>query len=380
LNPRRKACNRSRIAVFREHPPTLSSAIRKILIYTINPLQDARWSTLVERHPLASVFHSVAWLRALQRTYGYDPIVFTNSSNAEELSDGIVSCSVRSWITGNRLVSLPFSDHCEPLIDDSQALSRTIAAINAYVHEKGERYFEIRPLNVVTCGDSSSQLGGLYVHHQLDLTPAPDSLFEHFHKDSIQRKIRRAKMEDILCKEGRSEAFLTAFYSMFLLTRRRHRIPPQPLQWFRNLIASFKEDLQIRVAFKNERPVAAILTLQHKGTLTYKYGCSDAQMNNMGGTQMLFWRAIQDAKRQGLVKFDLGRSDIDNSGLITFKDRWGASRREIRYLRCYPGGNLTSMDITLIDDWKLRLARPIFAHAPDAVLRAVGSLLYRHIG
>jgi CelD/BcsL family acetyltransferase involved in cellulose biosynthesis len=350
------------------------------LISRINPLQDPRWPRLVERHPLASVFHSVAWLKALQQTYGYEPIVFTSSLDTEELIDGIVSCSVRSWITGNRLVSLPFSDHCDPLIDEPEALIQAIAAANAYVRERRWLYFEMRPLNRLSCEDSSPQFGELYVHHQLDLTPPLESLFKHFHKDSTQRKIRRAEREDIVCKEGTSDALLSAFYSMFLITRRRHNIPPQPMRWFRNLIDSFKEALRIRVAFKDVQPVAAILTLQHKNTLTYKYGCSDASMNKFGGTQILFWKAIEEAKRLGLTQFDLGRSDAKHAGLITFKDRWGASRSDISYLRYYASGKAGSRSTMTVGGWKLRVAKHIFAHSPDKLLGAVGSLFYRHVG
>jgi CelD/BcsL family acetyltransferase involved in cellulose biosynthesis len=349
------------------------------LINRINPLQDSRWPKLVERHPLASVFHSVPWLRALHQTYGYDPVVFTSSPNTEELIDGLVSCSVRSWITGNRIVSLPFSDHCDPLIDDPQSLGRVTAAITAYVREKRWRYFEIRPLNAPTSADCSHQ-GEPYVHHQLDLTPSLDSLFNHFHKDSTQRKIRRAARDGVSCKEGRNEAFLTIFYSMFILTRRRHNIPPQPIQWFRNLIDCFKDGLQIRVAFKNEQPIAAILTLQYKDALTYKYGCSDPRMNKFGGTQMLFWKAIKEAKRMGLTRFDLGRSDAKHTGLITFKDRWGASRSTFRYLRYYTKGRPASTSTMTVSGWRLRIAKQIFAHSPDRLLCAVGNLLYRHVG
>ena len=39
--------------------------------YRIDPVCDARWSSLVEWHPKASIFHTPAWLRALAQTYGY---------------------------------------------------------------------------------------------------------------------------------------------------------------------------------------------------------------------------------------------------------------------------------------------------------------------
>jgi hypothetical protein len=96
-----------------------------------------------------------------------------------------------------------------------------------------------------------------------------------------------------------------------LRTPKRHGLPPQPKLWFSNLAASFGEDLKIRIASLDNRPLAAILTLRDRRTLVYKYGCSDESEHNRGGMQMLMWRAIQEAKQEGLATLDLGRSDAE---------------------------------------------------------------------
>src|SRR5437879_9166625 len=87
------------------------------MVYTINPLEDPRWAEFVQRHTRASVFHTPGWLEALRRTYGYEPVAYTTTPPGSELTNGVVLCRVYSRITGRRLVSLPFSDHCEPLVD-----------------------------------------------------------------------------------------------------------------------------------------------------------------------------------------------------------------------------------------------------------------------
>jgi hypothetical protein len=82
----------------------------------IDPLRDPRWSRLVSRHPQASLFHSVEWLAALKDTYGYEPRAYTTAARGEELENGLLFSSVKSWVTGSRLVSAPFSDHCDPML------------------------------------------------------------------------------------------------------------------------------------------------------------------------------------------------------------------------------------------------------------------------
>jgi lipid II:glycine glycyltransferase (peptidoglycan interpeptide bridge formation enzyme) len=210
--------------------------------------------------------------------------------------------------------------------------------------------------------------------HQLDLSPSLEDLFRGFHKDCIQRKILRAEREALSYEEGWSESVLERFYNLVMLTRRRQHLVPQPRAWFRNLIACMGDMLKIRLASKDGQPVAAILTLRYKDTLVYKYGCSDKSFNNLGGMQLLFWKAIQEARNGGLSRFDLGRSDWDNPGLIAFKDRWGAARSALAYWQ-FGAAPVRSIH----SGWQARMARGIFGHMPDSVLPLAGSLVYRHL-
>jgi hypothetical protein len=91
--------------------------------------------------------------------------------------------------------------------------------------------------------------------------------------------------------------------------------------------------------------------------------------------QLLFWRAIQEAKRDGLSEFDLGRSDVGNEGLIRFKDRLGATRMTLQYYR-YSAIPAARREAT----WKMSVARRVVSHLPDSWLMTAGSLLYRHVG
>jgi CelD/BcsL family acetyltransferase involved in cellulose biosynthesis len=343
--------------------------------FQLNPLKDPRWGEFVERHARASVFHSVGWLEALRRTYGYSPVGFTTSSPGEKLKNGMVFCEVESWLTGRRLVSLPFSDHCEPLVEAGEDYQVLLAGLQDRLRADGWRYIEIRPVSTIHSDTSKFRASNTYCFHQLDLNSDLDKLFSNFNKDSTQRKIRRAERENLTIEEGRSEFLLDAFYHLQLLTRQRHGLPPQPKTWYRNLVDCLGDALTIRVALKGKQAVAAIITLRSNDALIYKYGCSDIQFNNMGGTQLLFWRSIQEAKNSNLHWFDLGRSDEDNSGLITFKDRWGTQRSTLTYLR-YPAMPRTERDST----WKMQIAKRVFAHTPNAFLSSIGGILYRHMG
>lgn len=353
---------------------------RAATVYELRPLEDLRWSTLVERHPRSSVFHTAEWLEAVRRTYGYEPVALTTSPPGGKLRNALVFCRVNSRLTGRRLVSLPFSDHCEPLLDHAEDLSKLFSFLPGMLHRERLKYVECRPLEAIANPPHLFHSQRVYCFHQLDLTPDLDTLFKNFHKDSTRRKIQRAEREGLTDAEGNSKPFLDTFCRLYLLTRQRHGIPPQPKRWFENLIACFGDSVQIRIACNGRQALAAILTIRHKNTLVYKYGCSDQEFSNLGGTQLLFWRAIQEAKRDGLSVFDLGRSDADNTGLVTFKNRWGAQESRLCYSRFtasaesrenYGEGGL---------DWQSDVAKGVLKHVPKSLWYAIGNQLYRHVG
>jgi lipid II:glycine glycyltransferase (peptidoglycan interpeptide bridge formation enzyme) len=184
----------------------------------------------------------------------------------------------------------------------------------------------------------------------------------------------------LIYTEGRSQDLVEIFYGLQVETRRRHGLPPQPLQWFHNLTQAFGDALKIRVAFSGDKAVAAILTLQHKDTLVYKYGASDARFSALAGTHLLLWESIKEAKRQGLRCFDLGRSDWSNGGLITFKKRWGAAASELKYFRLSTS-HAATLKIPSLDEggWGLSPLKRVLQHAPRPMLRWIGERLYRHI-
>ena len=291
------------------------------------------------------------------------------------MTNALVFCRVYSWLTGRRLVSLPFADHCEPLValpEDRRAIFR---ALQDSFEDGTWKYIEMRLRNADVLTAPGSRVSQLYYLHTLDLRPSLEELFLAFHKDCIQRKIHRAEREGLTCEEGRSEELLDKFYRLFLLTRRRHQVPPQPIAWFRNLIACMGDRLTICVASQNGRPLGSVIMLRQEDALVYKYGASDASFHKLGTMPLLFWTVIRSAKDAGIQELDLGRSDRDDSGLMTFKDRLGAARSISAYLRytASSGGNLT-------DGRFIRAAGRIVARLPDRALVAAGALLYKHIG
>ena len=344
-------------------------------IYQIDPITDERWDEFLETHPESSIFHTRGWLKALRQTYGYDPVAFTTSPSGSPLANGLPFCRISSWLSGRRLVSMPFSDHCAPLVESSEQLQCLLGFLREKAAREKWRYIELRPTDSIVRDGTAFGKTEVFFLHKLDLRPSLDEIFRTLHKDCVRRKIRRAVRECLVYEEGRTDLLLAKFYHLLLMTRRRHGLPAQPVRWFQNLMACLGERAKIRVASKDGQPVASIFTLRYKRSLVYKYGCSDHRFNNLGGTQLLFWHAIQDAKKEQLSEFDLGRSGCDRAGLIAFKDRWGTTRKELVYLR-YPAKPCRSFS----EARQALISKYLWSHASSGMLAAAGRAIYKHMG
>jgi hypothetical protein len=343
--------------------------------YTLDPLLDSRWDDLVASHPRASVFHQKGWLKALAMTYGYRPMVLTSAPDGTPLLDGVVFCEVKSWITGERLVSLPFADHCEPLLNETSDFVELTEWMRTECPERRWKYIELRPHFWEMPPDCPLVVSHSFWFHTLSLAPPVEQIFGSLHKNCIQRRIRRAEREELSYEKGCSEEILNDFYLLLMITRRRHLALPQPRAWFRNLLACISPNLEIRLVRKGAIPIAAILTLRHGRTMVYKYGCSDEAFHHLAGMPFLFWKLIEESKREGAEQIDLGRTDVDNEGLIEFKDRLGTTRRPLTYFR-YSGSEAKNGVVASC----LPAARHVFSVLPDALSSRMGGLLYRHIG
>src|ERR1700729_1020671 len=198
-------------------PADKSRRDSRLSCFQLDPTTDARWSRFVELHPKASVFHTVGWLQTLQHTYGYEPLAFTTSPPDTELENGIAFCYITSWLTGRRLVSLPFSDHCELLCDSTEELKFLFHSLQTTLGQQDWKYLEVRPIDQMfgQLRESGFRPGVKHFLPRLDLRLDLADVFASLDKDSVQRRIQHAERAGLIEKCGRSEDLLRDFYRLF---------------------------------------------------------------------------------------------------------------------------------------------------------------------
>jgi hypothetical protein len=228
----------------------------------LDPLTDPRWPVFLERNADASIFHTPGWLEALRRTYSYEPVVYTTCPPGEELTNGIPFCRVESWVTGRRFVSLPFSDHCVPLVDTRETLCTLLAAAAHDSIGQGGKYVEIRPLSGDVVGNllqhNSFGKSSSFYFHWIDLTPSIDEIYATFHRTSVKQMIRRAEKEGLTYNQGTSNELLAQFYHLF---RGRYALLPRTSsQWWRLLLVPW----EVRTSTSTEAQIHSLQILAER--------------------------------------------------------------------------------------------------------------------
>ena len=162
-------------------------------------------------------------------------------------------------------------------------------------------------------------------------------LFRGFHKDCVQRKIRRAEAREHLNMKTGTRRITPGLLPLVVMTRRRQNLPPQPLNWFRGLITAFGKDLKDSGGLQGLRA-----NCKHSHAFAQEIHGLQIRLQRCGIQQS--WRHARrlenrtGGSRPGVRTTGTGALRRWQSGLVAFKEHLGASGRLINYWT-YPQGS-----------------------------------------
>ena len=342
-------------------------------IEIINPLDYPQWDDLLLTNKNHSFFHSSHWARVLCESYQYEPVYFAVVDNGK-LSMAIPVMELKSFLTGTRGVSLPFTDFCEPILSKKIRVKEVWKALTGYGEEAGWKYLEIRG---GTRFGRVQQPSSWYYEHVLDLSPKLQEIHSHF-RDSNKRNIKKAQNAQIKVSICDSAEAVGEFYRLHCMTRKKHGLPPQPYSFFEKIyeyIISKNHGLLV-LARHHGKTIAAALSFHFGEKATFKYGASDTRYQHMKPNNLVIWEMIEAYCQRGISSFSFGRTDPTHLGLKQFKDGWRAEEKAINYYR-YNFSEKNFVNISShVDGWHTG----IFQKTPIPILRMIGSILYKHMG
>ena len=342
-------------------------------VVCIDPRTSPLWQTLVVKTE-SSVFHSPSWIQVLTDTYGWEASAYVIVDEAGEPCAGIPLCRIADMF-GERLVALPFSDYCDPLIRDAESWR---VLMEKLLPEQVP--ITLRCLhNDVPLSDKRFSLVKQAMWHRLDLRPDLEALWKTMH-DSTHRAIRKSEREGLTVRMAESEPELRVFFEMHLKVRKyKYGLLAQPYSFLQNIWRHFVEPQHgfLMLAIHEDKIVAGDFFLEWKDTLYYKFNASLHDDLSHRPNDLLIWHGIQEGKKRGLTYLDFGLSDIDQEGLIRYKRKFGAEEKTISFLNHSPNGGPTRAQKEMKELLGKLTARFTDHMVPDQITEKAGEDLYR---
>jgi CelD/BcsL family acetyltransferase involved in cellulose biosynthesis len=343
-------------------------------LLTVDPIDDPRWGDLVRRRH-AGLFHSPPWLRALRATYDLDLRADVLVDEAENATAGWVSARIDDP-SDPRVVSLPFSDYCDPLVDDLETWRRLTEP-----HLDGARRVQLRCLfNDVPVGDDRFALTGRAKWHATDVTRDPAVVWDSLHAGA-RRAIRKARSVGVTVETARDERDLRAFFELHLRVRKhKYHLLAQPYRFFEALWHGFLAPGNgvLQLARLGGEVIGGVLFLGWGDVLYYKFNASDPRYLDARPNDLVVWESMLHAHERGYRSLDFGLSDWDQEGLLRFKRKFATDERTIHLLRhdAFDGVSAREREVRALLERLTGLL--VDERVPDEVTEEAGDVLYRY--
>ena len=342
-------------------------------IKIIDPIIFPSWDSMLLRTPGASFFQGSAWARVLSESYGYTPLYFT-VMEGDKFRALFPVMEVNSFLTGKRGVSLPFTDYCEPIIEEGIEFQDLLNPIIDHGKKGGWNYIELR--------GASRYLGGKpcftsYYGHILGLLAGHEKIFSDL-RDSTRRNVKKAEKEKVEIRIEKTGEAMRDFYRLNCMTRREHGLPPQPYHFFEGVHQHIisKGNGFVALAYSQGKAIAGNVYFHFGDRAIYKYGASDKKFQDLRANNLVMWEAIKWFAGNGFKSFCFGRTELQNEGLRQFKNGWDPEEHQIQYFKY----DLREGAFVAGKPKGEPIYTGIFRQTPVPVLNVIGSLFYRHMG
>jgi hypothetical protein len=352
----------------------------------LRPDEDADWDDFVREHPYGLVYHLSAWKNVLHTAFPHIRGRFLALRDGESgrILAGMPVYTVKSWLLGRHVSSLPFSSFCDPLITSADEFGLLLPELEALCRRTRSRVVEVRSTRT---GEQLAEFdldrSSAYKHHYLSLDGDLDEIFRGFSKSSVRQKIQQAERAGVVVEERGGQDGIKLCHSILAATRSRRSLPVLPYAFFRAMGESLRpQHLKVFLAYQAGKPVAFHLILRFKHLWISEYSGNTDEAQN-GVNQLLYWHTIKRAHADGAKTFSFGRTSSTNEGLLSYKRRWAPIEEDLAEFNLYPEAGTEARQgkkPPRESSIPYRLARVFLSKAPAPLARVIGNYCYRHLG
>lgn len=284
----------------------------------VRPLEESdsrEWDRFVQAHPRGTFFHQIAWKRVMEKTYGYRPYYFL-AARGDRVTGIAPAFLTSSWMTGKRLISIPFAVYGGICAADDATEQALLAHLEQLASDIGAEYIELRNRDG---GTKENYIANhRYATFTLPITADTEAVYRAFPKD-IRYMIRKAEKANLRTQRGFDQ--LEQFYELMTINLRRLGTPAFPRSLFENLVREYPEQVDLTLVYSGNTPVCGGMSFLFRDTLQPYYIGSKEEAKALAANNFLWWQLIKLAAETGHTTFDFGRSKL-NSGNYEFKKKW----------------------------------------------------------
>lgn len=242
---------------------------------------------------------------------------------------------VRSWITGNRAVSLPFSQYGGPLTNDMEALECVLRHLREYLYH-GYQYVRLRtrdPFDPKFAVPNWLRASEYYSRCVIPLENRSErDVWSRLHANSVRWAVRRSLRSGVVVNICEQNNDVRRFRELMLQTCKKHGVPPYSIRLLEGIdeVLAPKKLARIFVAKLNEKIIAILILFTINEEATFAYNFSDVNYLRLYPNNALIWSAIKWSLDNGFRNFDMGISSPQDNQLLSFKMRWGPIVSKLR--------------------------------------------------
>jgi len=176
----------------------------------------------------------------------------------------------------------------------------------------------------------------------VDITKSEDALLSEM-KSKTRYNIKLAQKHGVLISNFQfpiSNESFDNFYNIIQKTCIRQNIKPHPKEYYKKMIEilSKKNTISLYLAKYKDVSISGALIMYFGNVAYYLHGGSDEDNKNVMAPYLTHWRAMLDAKKGGMKKYNFGGVSISNpswEGITRFKLGFSPETKVVNYSSAY---------------------------------------------
>jgi CelD/BcsL family acetyltransferase involved in cellulose biosynthesis len=298
-----------------------------LTVRTISEADAAAWTAFLERHPGATLYHTLPWRDVISEVFGHQPHYLLCERGGQPV--GLLPLFlVRFPFLGSKLISLPYDVGSGGPLGDPVAETALVDHAIELARQLKVGFLEFR-CGAALQGEVQPALirSEPVVISDMELD-ARDKVWARVSTDNRQ-SIRKAQRRGVIVREAQSLEDFQAFYAVYLCAFREFGTPPYGERYFPAVWRRLSPSKAVRLllAEVEGRVVGGLLLYCWQKNLVSKFAAALPEAVPLRAYAALYGRAIDLSLEMGAERLSWGTSSRQQQGLIEFKERWGATSR-----------------------------------------------------